>query len=291
MLELTALSAFIGYLIYLKYYADQRTNAQKETDRLREGINLYNAGQFVAALAYFTKALALQPTSAVAYLYRARAYRALGDNRAARLDVNAGKSYDDTISELHLESGQLRYDEQDYAAAFLDFDKAIFYAHGETDEPYHWRGLTRQQLHQPEEAEQDIAKAILIEQQSRTAPTAIATGKTPFLDRRLGLHVSYIVLTSALLVYVIKYSPVIHWPYLLAASIAVGIGFIEPRRGWALALLQVSFLLLGYYVVAGPGSLSTHREVEAFSLYGSIGLTFAGSLIGSVLRRAQAGGR
>jgi hypothetical protein len=88
---------------------------------------------------------------------------------------------------------------------------------------------------------------------------------------------------------VIKSSPVIHWPYLLAASVAVGIGFLEPRRGWALALLQVLFLLAGYYVVAGPDPLSTHREVETFSLYGSIGLTFAGSLIGSVLRKAQTG--
>lgn len=45
MLELLAALSFIGYLVYLRYYADQRTDAQKEADRLREGIELYERGQ------------------------------------------------------------------------------------------------------------------------------------------------------------------------------------------------------------------------------------------------------
>ena len=288
MLEFTALSAFIGYIIYLRYYADQRTNAQKEADRLREGINLYEDGKLIEALAYFTNAIERQPTSAVAYLYRARCKRALGDHQAALLDLNQGKSYDDTIAELHLETGQFHFDERDYSTAFQDFDKAIFYAHGETAEPYHWRGLVRQQLNQLQEAQHDLAKATMIKQQAATPKTTPEPRKRPFLDRQLGLHAGFVLVTSTLLVAIIKSSPVIHWPYLLAASVAVGIGFLEPRRGWVLALLQMLFLLLGYYVVAGPDPLNTHREVETFSLYGSIGLTFVGSLIGSVLRKAQA---
>ncbi|GAB3776398.1 hypothetical protein GCM10028818_21940 [Spirosoma horti] len=287
MLELTLVSAFVGYLIYLRYYADQRTNAQKEAEQLREGITLYETGQLARSLAYFNNAIATRPTSAVAYLYRARIYRDLGDQQAAMADLNQGKSYDDSIAELHLESGQIHYQQQDYTTAFQDFDKAIFHTHGDMAEPYHWRGLVRQQLHQMEQAEQDMAKATQLDQLAKNKPLAAPIAQNGFFDRRLFLNAGLTVLASSILLYLIKISPVIHWPYLWAASSSVGIGFLEPRKGWAVAILQALTILVGYYVIVGPDQLSTHREVETFSLYGSIGLTFAGSLIGSVLRKAQ----
>jgi tetratricopeptide (TPR) repeat protein len=287
MLELTLLSAFIGYLIYLRYYADQRTNAQKEAEQLREGITLYQTGQLAKSLTYFNDVISKRPTSAVAYLYRARIYRDLGDPQAALADLNKAKSYDDTIAELHLEIGQIHYQEKDYPTAFQDFDKAIFHTHGDTAEPYHWRGLTRQQLHQTDQAQQDLAKAAQIEQSIKDKPLVSAPTEYRFFDRRLLLNAGLTVLASFVLLYIIKKSPVIHWPYLWAASSAVGIGFLEPRKGWILAMLQSLTIVLAYYTVVGPDPLSTHREVETFSLYGSVGLTFAGSLIGSVLRKAQ----
>ncbi|GAB3737335.1 tetratricopeptide repeat protein [Spirosoma lituiforme] len=287
MLEFILVSVFVGYLVYLRYYADQRTNAQKEAEQLREGIALYETGQFAKSLTYFNNAVRTRPTSAVAYLYRARIYRELGDQQAAMADLNRGKSYDDSITELHLESGQIHYQNQNYPTAFQDFDKAIFHSHGDAAEPYHWRGLVRQQLRQTEQAEQDIAKASQLEQLVKDRQSAAPVEQNGFFDRRFFLNAGLTVLASLILLYLIKLSPVIHWPYLWAASSAVGIGFLEPRKGWAVAILQVLSILIGYYVVVGPDPLSTHREVEVFSLYGSVGLTFAGSLIGSVLRKAQ----
>lgn len=287
MLEFILVSGFVGYLVYLRYYADQRTNAQKEAEQLREGIALYETGQFAKSLTYFNNAVRTRPTSAVAYLYRARIYRELGDQQAAMADLNQGKSYDDSITELHLESGQIHYQSQNYPTAFQDFDKAIFHSHGDAAEPYHWRGLVRQQLRQTEQAEQDIAKASQLEQLVKDRQSAAPVEQNGFFDRRFFLNAGLTVLASLILLYLIKLSPVIHWPYLWAASSAVGIGFLEPRKGWAVAILQVLSILIGYYVVVGPDPLSTHREVEVFSLYGSAGLTFAGSLIGSVLRKAQ----
>lgn len=289
MLELTTLSLFIGYLIYLRYYADQRTDAQKEADRLREGIQLYEAGQMGPALAYFNNVLATKPSSAVAYLYRARIYRALGDPQAALTDLGRGKSYDDTIEDLHSESGQIHYDAGDYATAFQDFDKAIFHAHGDTAEPYRWRGLTRQRLHQDAEAQQDLARAEQLAERAAAQPAKQPPGPKSFFDRQLLLNAGLTALTSAVLLIIIKHSPVIHWPYLWAAASAVGIGFREPRKGWVLAILQTLLIVIGYYVVVGPDPSSTRREVETFGLFGSVGLTFAGSLIGSVLQKAQAG--
>lgn len=288
MLELTAISVFIGYIIYLRYYADQRSKAELEAERLKEGIVLYQTDQYAKALAYFNDVLLTKPSSAVAYLYRARIYRALGDSQAALADLSLGKSYDDTVADLHLESGQIRYQAQAYSTAFQDFDKAIFHSHGDSAEPYRWRGLTRQHLRQSAEAEQDLARANQLDQ--RPAPTrdqpAVAAG---FFTRQLLLHAGLTILSSLLLVYIVKKSPVIHWPYLWAAASAVGLGFLEPRKGWVLALLQAFLLVVVYYVAVGPSPLSTHREVETFSLFGSVGLTFVGSLIGSVLQKAYSG--
>lgn len=287
MLELTALTAFIGYLIYLRYYADQRTEAQKETDRLREGITMYNSDQLAQALTYFNNVLTNKPTSAVAYLYRARIYRALGDSQAALADLNHGKSYDDTIADLHIESGQIHYEEGDFQTAFQDFDKAIFHDHGDDPTPYRWRGLVRQHL-QDMLAEQDLATAVRLEKRRHTQSIAPPPKKPMFFNRRLFQNAGLTIVSALLLLLLIKKSPVIHWPYLWAAASAVGIGFLEPRKGWFLAILLTITALFSYYVVVGPDVLSTHREVELFSLYGSIGLTFVGSFIGSMLRRAQA---
>jgi len=286
MLELTVLATFIGYIIYLRYYADQRSSAEIEAERLREGIIFYQTDQYAKALSYFNDVLSQQPTSAVAYLYRARIYRALGDPKAALQELTMGKSYDDTLADLHLESGQIRYQAHEYVMAFQDFDKAIFYTHGETAEPYHWRGLTRQHLQQANEAQQDLDKASQITRQQRTQVVTQPLDKPIFVDKRLVLNAVLAVLSGLILLYIIKKSPVIHWPYLWAAVSAVSFGFLESRKGWVLALLQTSLLLLGYFVLVGPDPVSTHREVELFSLYGSIGLTLVGSLIGSVLRKA-----
>jgi hypothetical protein len=72
MLELTTLTAFIGYLIYLRYYADPRTPAQIEADRLRAGIMLFENQQLSEALRYFNATIQTKPASAVAYLYPRR---------------------------------------------------------------------------------------------------------------------------------------------------------------------------------------------------------------------------
>lgn len=287
MLELLTVASFVGYIIYLRYYADQRSTADKQADQLRPGITLYEDEQFAAALAYFNQAIEAQPKLGVAYLYRARTYRQLGDTKAALTNLDLAKSYDDTIADLHLETGQIHYDLGDYSTAFQDFDKAIF--HGASAEAYQWRGLTRQQTGQPAEAAQDLAKANSMALAAQAVPGASQPAETGFVDRSLLIHAGFILTNALLLLYIIKHSPVIHWPYLLAAFSAGAIGFAEPRKGWVLAIFQALMLWVGYNYVVGPAESSVDREVESFSLYGAIGLTFVGSFLGSILKRAQAG--
>ncbi|MBO0931534.1 tetratricopeptide repeat protein [Fibrella aquatilis] len=285
MIELLTITTFVGYIIYLRYYADGRNDAQKQADELREGISLYENDQFAAALAYFNNTLATRPKLAVAYLYRARIYRALNDTKAALADLEKGKSYDDTVADLHLETGQIQFDKRNYQQAFLDFDKAIF--HGASAESYYWRGRTRQHLNQAEEAARDMAKAEATVEAARDVLGQTHPTTTSFVTRQLVIHALFTTLNALILLILIKRSPVIHWPYLLAAFSAGAIGFAEPRKGWLLAVWQVVLLLTGYWLVVGPSASSVARELEAFCLYGAIGLTFVGSFLGSVLKRSQ----
>jgi tetratricopeptide (TPR) repeat protein len=287
MLEFLVVASFVGYIIYLRYYADQRSEAEKEANRLREGITLFDKQQYDQAIAYFTRDIQTKAKSPVAYLYRARCYRAKGEIKLALSDLTAGKSYDDSIPDLHLESGQIHFDQQAYQLAFNDFDKAVFHSQGSMAEPFRWRGKARQQLDHPEEAQQDLARAEQVEATQSAQQAVAPVARRSFFDRQFTMNAGIVLVSGIILLVIIKSSPVIHWPYLWAASSAMGIGFLEPRKGWSLAILQTFVLLIGYYVVLGGNKESIHRDVQAFSLFGSIGLTFVGSFIGSMLRKTQ----
>ena len=279
--------AIISYIIYLRYYADLRTNSDKELAQLQVGIKLYNTNQFDAAFEYFDQIIREHPQWSVAYLYRARCHLKLGDTEAAFADLRTGESYDDTVADIHVEIGRILYDRSDYAEAFTEFDKAVFHAQGREAMPYYWRGLTRQKLYQPQEAQHDLDRAIALDEQSHRSQTGQPTAPTPFFDKRLLTNVAFVLIHSVLLLAVIKRTPVIHWPYLMAAVSAAAIGFAEPRKGWFLAIVQVVALWVGYTFFTDMPTNGGQRELEAFSLYGSIGLTFVGSFIGSILKRAM----
>lgn len=284
-MEILVTVAIVSYIIYLRYYADLRTKSEKERDQLQAGIGLFNNQQFEAAYAYFDDWIRTRPAASVAYLYRARCLRRLGNGPGAITDLQTGLGYDDTVADLHLEIGQILFEQQSYEAAFLEFDKAVFHSHGNQAEPFHWRGLTFQHLNQPQSAQQDLERAQAIAQEQQTVG-GVVKPNDPFFDRKLLVNSLFILINSLVLLYVIKETDVVHWPYLLAAISAAAIGFAQPRKGWLLALLQAIILLIGYFLFASPPQNGGDRELELFSLYGSLGLTFVGSFVGGVLKRA-----
>ncbi|MHA4740069.1 hypothetical protein [Dyadobacter sp. MSC1_007] len=107
-----------------------------------------------------------------------------------------------------------------------------------------------------------------------------------FLNKRMIINVLIVLITSALLVYVIKQAESIHLPYLLAVLSAVCIGFIEPYKGWLLAILQSALIVSGYFIFTSVPDSGARQELENFSLYGSMILTFAASFVGAFLKRA-----
>lgn len=285
-MELLIAVAIASYILYLRYFGDFSTEADKERTQLKPGIDLYNTNQLEAAWNYFNRKISEQPNLSIAYLYRARCLRELGDPDAALKDLRTAESFDNTVVETHTEIGRILYEQRNYEEAFKEFEQAVFHSRGHESMPYYWRGLARQQLGQTTESQHDLEKATALEHALGIEPAgALATG--PFFDKRLLTNAVFILINCVALLYTVKNSPVIHGPYLLAAVSAAAIGFAEPRKGWFLAILQAVTIIGGYYLFTEIPTQSGKRELEAFNLFGSVGLTFVGSFIGGMLKRAM----
>ncbi len=107
-----------------------------------------------------------------------------------------------------------------------------------------------------------------------------------FFDRRLLINLGLTLLSSVIILVCIIITPTIHLPYFITPALAAGIGFIEPRKGWFLALVQAVIIWLGYLIFAPIPDGPADRDIENFGLYGSMILTFVGSFIGGLLKRA-----
>lgn len=109
--------------------------------------------------------------------------------------------------------------------------------------------------------------------------------KMSFFDRRLLINLVLTWLGCALLLYCIKVAIAAHLPFLVATVLATGLGILEPRRGWFLAVVQAATIWLVYTFFVDHPTNNTKIELEDFGLYGSMILTFVGSFIGARLKR------
>lgn len=107
-----------------------------------------------------------------------------------------------------------------------------------------------------------------------------------FFDRRFLVNLGLTLLMSTIILVCIKVTKTIHLPYFVTPALAAVIGFLEPRKGWFLAVTQAFVIFLGYKVIVPTPDNYADSEVEAFGLYGSLILTFLGSFIGGLLKRA-----
>lgn len=105
-------------------------------------------------------------------------------------------------------------------------------------------------------------------------------------DYRLRINLGLTLLSSVLILVCIKITPSIHLPYFITPALAACIGFLEPRRGWLLAVVQATVIWLIYQLIVPTPDDYADGQVEAFGLYGSMILTFVGSFIGGLLKRA-----
>ncbi len=104
----------------------------------------------------------------------------------------------------------------------------------------------------------------------------------PFFDRKFFLHAVLAGLGGVLVLLVARQGYGIHVPYLAAVLSGVSLGWLQPRKGWLLAIFQVVVLLAGYYFLTDQ---FVRKDLAAFSVFGSVGLILVGGLLGGVLKR------
>lgn len=284
-MEFLVLIAFFGYIYYLRNFADLRTKSEKEFANLAPGIQLYKSEKIDEAFTYFNQKIKAQPKSSVAYLYRGLCYLAQNQKEKALSDFKTGLSYDESVAELHLELGKFYFQSGNPDLALASLNKAVFNSNASSVEAFHWRGKVKEVLGQTEEAQTDFDHENTLLQLAANGTSSPVVAQ-PFLNRRLLMNSFLVVFTSAVLLYFIKNSEGIHVPYLVAVLWAIAIGFAEPQKGWLLALLQSLFLIIGYQLAGSSPESTSQQELEYFSLFGSILLTFTGSFLGAFMKRA-----
>jgi hypothetical protein len=68
---------------------------------------------------------------------------------------------------------------------------------------------------------------------------------------------------------------------------SIGLGWLQPRRGWILALVQILTIFSSYALVVSTNTIGIeHPDVAEFVAYLAPVPTLAGSFMGGFLKRA-----
>jgi tetratricopeptide (TPR) repeat protein len=286
MLELLVVITFFGYIYYLRNYADLRSKSEKEEAAFKEGITLQKSGLYEEAYSYFDARVKEKRSSAIAYLYRGLSEKGRQNRAAAFSDIQTAVSLDDEVFRAHLELGKMHLEDGNIEAALSAFNKAVSKAGETSPEAYHWRGQAYLKAARDAEASQDFGSEKRLMEVLSGSKSSDKITKKPFFDKKLIISSGMVLFTSGLVIAVIKDAESIHLPYIVAVFSALIIGFTEPYKGWLLALLQCILILTGYFLFTAPPDNEAARELENFSLYGSVILTFVASFLGGFMKRA-----
>lgn len=104
------------------------------------------------------------------------------------------------------------------------------------------------------------------------------------MDFKFLRHIAISLTVTALVVYIIYHS-IGSGAYLMMSALAISsflIGYLEPHRGWMLALMQVAILLSVYFLkLLTPVS----ADMALFGTFAGCGISFIFSFIAGRLAR------
>jgi tetratricopeptide (TPR) repeat protein len=144
------------FLLVLQYYrTDHDTAADKDRKRYAEGIELFDAGNYAAAFAYFNQKIKENRKSAIAYTYRGKCHLKEENLHSALYDFTQALSFDTTLSDVHLEKGKVLYQLEEFNEAFLSFDKAVWFSRGSNTDALHWRNLAHEKFNPSSKTEKE----------------------------------------------------------------------------------------------------------------------------------------
>jgi tetratricopeptide (TPR) repeat protein len=150
---------FLGCLFIKAVLFKPNDPTSRDEKKYKEGIQLVKARRYEDAFNYFNHVLKVSPNSGLAYAYRGKCNLHLNDLFAAIYDTTEALAYDHCLADAYLIKGIALFELDMYKEAFLEFDKAVWYAR-KNGENYRWRALCRAKLGIIDKAREDFAKAI-----------------------------------------------------------------------------------------------------------------------------------
>jgi len=151
------------YIRYRIWRGDGVFQAERDRERLSEGIRLIDKKLYNEAFAYFDAILAKEPRCALALACRGRCHLIMGNWFHAIADCNRAGGFDHNQDTIYLDKGVALFRLGEIRDAFVQFDKAVWYFNVSARpnaEAYRWRGVTRLQLGQYTKAEKDFRRAV-----------------------------------------------------------------------------------------------------------------------------------
>jgi len=142
-------------------YAYVASAPERALSRYQEGMNLLGVGDFAGSATQFTKALAILPGYADAYVGRGRALQSLGQNDAALADFERAVAANPALDVAYTAHGVIERARGHSEAAMDDFTRSIRLR--PTPDAYYQRGLTYQMLGAPDKAMGDYDLAIALD--------------------------------------------------------------------------------------------------------------------------------
>ncbi|TDB63492.1 hypothetical protein [Arundinibacter roseus] len=111
--------------------------------------------------------------------------------------------------------------------------------------------------------------------------------KTPFLTPSLMRQLPLAVISGLVIAASGFFSTSVHIPFLINILCSAGLGWLQPQKGWLLALVQLGAIIGGYFLIHAGELLPTDQpDVARFAMYLAAIPTFAGSFMGGFLKRA-----
>jgi tetratricopeptide (TPR) repeat protein len=138
------------------YYGS--TNSMRAREAFDSGQRLFRVGRYSQANLDFDRAIAIRPTYAEAYLFRARSARAVNDLQPAITDYSASLRLQPN-AQAFVERGRAYIDSDNYALAKADGDSAVALDAGLAP-AYNLRGSAQRGLGDLQGALADFTKAV-----------------------------------------------------------------------------------------------------------------------------------
>ena len=160
-MEVALLGLFFILFLFVRYFViDHDTQVDKDRRRFAEGICLIQLHLYDEAFIYFDEAVKQYPKSSIAFAYRGKCHLRNKNPYSALFDLTYALSLDNTVADFYLDRGMALYQLNLFGEAFKEFDKAVWYFHGQQPDAIRWRALARMQLEQFGQAEKDLIRAI-----------------------------------------------------------------------------------------------------------------------------------